>query len=116
MQLLRERTTLTEKREKGTFTEPIRVKTSQRLNPPATRRDHSTPSIAEEDRRVRTSESVPSEPCLSVNLLWQTALHQVSRRSGGLPGERPTVARTIFAPSCPMLSSIDHQGMEPIQV
>ena len=110
MQLLREGTTLTEKREKGTFTEPIRVKTSQRLNPPATRRDHSAPSLTEEDRRVRTSESAPSEP-----FLW-VAAHQVSRWSGGLPCERRTVARIIFAPSCLMLSSVDHQGMGHIQV
>jgi hypothetical protein len=74
MQLLRERTTLAE-REEVTFTETIRVKTSQRLNPPATRRNRSTLSITEEGRRARTSESVSSEPFLWVVVFWQTAGH-----------------------------------------
>jgi hypothetical protein len=115
MQSLRERTTVAE-REEITFTEPIRAKTGQRLRPSAKREDRSTVSITENGKRVRTSESVPSELFLCVVVLWQTAAHQVSRRSGGLPCERRTVARTIFAPSCPMLSSIGHQGTEHIQV
>jgi hypothetical protein len=114
MQSLHELTTLAEKRggyvhrantcEDELAFEPI----GHRGRPP-------TLSIAEEER-VRTSESVPSEPFLWAVLLWQTAVHQVSRWSGHLPGEIRTVARTIFAPSCPMLSSIGHQGMEHIQV
>jgi hypothetical protein len=109
MQSPRERTTLTEKRG-GYVHRTKRAKTSQRLSPSAPGEDRSTLSISEEGKRVRTSESVPYEP-----FLW-IAAHQVSRWSGGLPGERRTVARTIFAPSCPMLSSIAHQGMEHIQV
>jgi hypothetical protein len=115
MQLLRDRTTLAEKR--GGYVHRANTCEDKSAFEPAGHTERPLDTLDyRRGRRVRTSESVSSEPFLWVVDLWLTAGHQVSRRSGGLPGERRTVARTIFAPSCPMLSSIDHQGMEHIQV
>jgi hypothetical protein len=109
MQSRRERTTLAEKRG-GYVHRTNRCEDEPAFEPVGHRGSPLDTPDCRKGKPVRTSESVPSE-----SFLW-AAVHQVSRRSGGLPCERRTVARTIFAPSCPLLSSIGHQGMEHIQV
>src|SRR5277367_4467299 len=87
MQSRRERTTLAEKRG-GYVHRTNRCEDEPAFEPVGHRGSPLDTPDCRKGKPVRTSESVPSE-----SFLW-AAVHQVSRRSGGLPCERRTVART----------------------